>query len=51
MATGTTLKVEAKGPDNGTLELEYSDNGITVYGWTGSVVTITETGTAEAGPG
>jgi hypothetical protein len=40
MSNGVAYKVEAKGPDNDTLELEYAERKLIVYGWPGSVVTI-----------
>ena len=49
MAAGVTLKIEAKGPDGDILELEYGDGTITVYGWSGSVIAISATGTPEQG--
>ena len=49
MAPGVTLKIEAKGPDGDILEVEYGDGTITVYGWSGSVVAISGTGTREQG--
>ncbi len=42
MKSGTTLKIEAQGPGDGTLEVEYGENTITVYGWSGSTVCVSE---------
>jgi hypothetical protein len=43
MASGATFLVEAQGPDQDLLEIEYGPNSITVYGWPGSTVALTET--------
>ena len=49
MAAGATFKVEAKGPEGDSLELEYGDGRITVYGWSGSTVAISATDTGAEG--
>jgi hypothetical protein len=45
MTAGASLIIEAKGPDSDMLELEYSEESIRVYGWSGSVVSISAAGT------
>jgi len=49
MASGVAYKVEAKGPDNDILELEYAERKLIVYGWSGSVVTISKIERAKEG--
>ena len=39
---GKTYKVEAEGPEGDTFHLEFGDGNVTVFGWDGSVVTISE---------
>ena len=34
------LTILAQGPKNGLLEIEYSENRITIYGWSGSTCEI-----------
>jgi hypothetical protein len=38
--SGASVKVEVNGPDNDILELEYAEGRLVVYGWPGSVLTI-----------
>ena len=38
ITSGQALKLMAKGPENGTLEIQYSDRGLMVWGWEGSVL-------------
>jgi hypothetical protein len=40
MPIGATFKVEADGPEDDVLEIEYVEGRIIVYGWSGSVVTV-----------
>jgi len=47
MPSGATFRVEAQGPDGDTLELEYGEDRITVYGWSGSTVSVSAIGTPE----
>ncbi len=47
ISSGMTLKIEAQGPNSDTLEVEYGENSVTVYGWAGSTVCITELGCEE----
>jgi hypothetical protein len=35
---GVTLTILAEGPSGDTLEIEYGENGFTVYGWPGCVI-------------
>ena len=42
ISSGVAYKVEAKGPDNDILEVEYAERKLVVYGWPGSVVTISK---------
>lgn len=48
VGSGATLRIEAQGPDHDTLEVEYGANSVTVYGWSGSTVCITEEGCEES---
>jgi hypothetical protein len=50
MAPGATFEVVARGPDQDPFEVEYGDNHITLYGWTGSVVSVFQDG-VELGTG
>jgi hypothetical protein len=43
MPSGAMFNIEAQGPEGDTLEIDYSENLVTVYGWPGSTVSITET--------
>lgn len=45
-----TFEVIARGPQGDCLEVEYADDHITVYGWSGSVVSLFHKG-VELGPG
>ena len=40
LPAGGMFKVEAKGPNNDVLELEYHEGKLVLYGWPGSVVMI-----------
>jgi len=40
MTPGAVFKVQATGPDNDILEIESTKGKIVVYGWPGSVVTV-----------
>jgi hypothetical protein len=40
MAPEATFTAVAKGPEGDTLEMEWADNHIVLYGWAGSVVTL-----------
>lgn len=42
MVAGATITVEAQGPSGDTLEVEYGEDDITLYGWTGSTVSLTD---------
>lgn len=42
LVSGATFNLEAQGPDGGTMEVEYGENSLTVYGWTGSTISISE---------
>lgn len=44
MAPGATFHVVAKGPDGDSLEVEYGDNYVSLYGWIGSVVSVFKDG-------
>lgn len=50
MPPDATFDVVAKGPQGGSLEVEFGDDHITVYGWAGSVVSLFHNGT-ELGKG
>jgi hypothetical protein len=39
-----TIQIAARGPKGDTLEVEVSEDGVTVYGWPGSVVSILRDG-------
>lgn len=39
-----TLEVTARGPEGGTLEVDLAADGVTVWGWAGSVVSLAENG-------
>ncbi len=39
-----TLEVTARGPEGGALEVELAADGVTVWGWAGSVVTLSQDG-------
>jgi hypothetical protein len=36
----TRVLVQAEGPADGSLEIQFSGRGITIYGWTGSKVKV-----------
>jgi hypothetical protein len=38
LVSGATLTILAEGPSGDTLEIEHRENGFTVYGWPGSVI-------------
>ena len=40
ISPGASVSVSARGPKGGLLDMEYSDAGITLWGWPGSVVTL-----------
>lgn len=44
MAPGATIEVVARGPEGGTLEVEFADKRVTVWGWAGSTVTLAHDG-------
>jgi hypothetical protein len=50
MAPEATFTAVARGPEGDTLEVEFADDRITVYGWPGSVVTLFHEG-QEVGSG
>ena len=40
MDPGTTFQIVATGPEGDCMELEYDDEHITLWGWSGSVISI-----------
>lgn len=42
MPPGATFQVMAKGPKGDSLEVEYGEDHITLYGWTGSIVSVSQ---------
>jgi hypothetical protein len=40
MAAGATFEVVARGPEGDGLEVDFGEGTVTVYGWTGSLVTV-----------
>jgi hypothetical protein len=53
MAPGTIYEAVARGPAGDALEVTVTDDGITVWGWPGSIVTLVHDGVelgAGAGP-
>ncbi len=42
MESGATIEIAAQGPSGDTLEVEYGENVITVYGWSGSTISVSE---------
>ncbi|MGH2587011.1 MAG: hypothetical protein ACRDJE_19020 [Dehalococcoidia bacterium] len=44
--SGTAVDVTAHGPSGGKLEISVEDDGIIVYGWTGSTVDVVQDGDA-----
>lgn len=50
MAPGTVIQVVVKGPEGDSLEIEYGDDYITLYGWTGSIASVFQDG-VELGAG
>lgn len=49
MPSGDVLEVVAKGPGDGFLEIDLTEDGLTAYGWSGSVVSVFRSGKALAG--
>jgi hypothetical protein len=50
MAPGALIELTARGPEGDALEVALTDDGITVWGWPGSTLTISHDG-AELGGG
>lgn len=50
LASGAALEIVAEGPGGDSLEVELADDHITVYGWSGSTVTLYQEG-KELGAG
>jgi hypothetical protein len=50
LAPEETFEIVARGPEGDSLEVEFADDRITLYGWPGSVVTLLHKGT-ELGAG
>ena len=50
-APGDTLQIVGRGPQSDVLEIEVGDDAITVYGWSGSVVSILRNGVELTGSG
>jgi hypothetical protein len=50
LAPEETFEIVARGPEGDTLEVEFADDQIILYGWPGSVVTLLHKGT-ELGAG
>ena len=44
MAPGATFEVVARGPEGGTLEVEFASERVTVWGWAGSTATLSHDG-------
>lgn len=47
MHSGATFGVKVQGPDGDTLEIEYGENRITIYGWSGSTVSVSDSNIPE----
>jgi hypothetical protein len=45
LAPDETFEIVARGPERDSLEVEFADDQIIVYGWPGSVVTLFHKGT------
>jgi hypothetical protein len=43
--SGARLKIIMQGPNQGLLEIEYRDEGITLHGWVGSTIEILDADT------
>lgn len=50
MAPEATFDVVARGPEGDSLEIEFTDDHIVLYGWPGSIVNVFQEGT-ELGVG
>src|SRR5207253_7083465 len=52
MPPGATYVVEAEGPEGDNLEVDFRDDGISVWAWPGSVASVIHDGSAliEGGP-
>jgi hypothetical protein len=50
IAPEATFEIVARGPEGDSLEVEYADDHVTLYGWPGSVVSLFHEGT-ELGTG
>ena len=50
MPPGASFRVLIRGPRDGDLEVDYAENQITIYGWSGSVISVLHNG-AELGAG
>lgn len=50
MAPNDVFQIVAHGPEGGCLELEYREDDITLYGWTGCAVSVFQDG-VELGAG
>jgi hypothetical protein len=44
LAPSATLDVIAKGPEDALLEIDCELAGLTIYGWSGSIITVTQDG-------
>ncbi len=51
MVPGAVFEVQATGPAEGILEVEATEEGFTIYGWTGSIVEVFHEGKALGGSG
>lgn len=49
MAPGTQFDVVAEGPPGDFIEIEWTEDRITVFGWTGSVAAVYENGRELSG--
>lgn len=47
----SSVRVKFEGPSEGGLEIEYSESGITIFGWPGSTVSIVLDNDEELGRG
>lgn len=44
MPAGATFQIVARGPEGDSLEIEWGQDAVTVYGWPGSVVSVLRKG-------
>lgn len=49
MSRGTTFEIVACGPEGDCLEIVVGDNRITVYGWSGSIISVYHDGNLLGG--